>query len=209
MTLTLAAVILSTASCSWLPKRSAKAPSRLEKLESYLTGSFSSAQQAASNDEYYDIALNMVPIWESRDDGPWLYVEQAVAQAADRPYRQRVYKLRENKNGTYESVVYELPDPVRFVNAYTDPDALDAIHPDDLTKRKGCVITMTYNEEDGTFVGSTDGRDCKSTLRGASYATSEVVLGPETLLTWDRGYSRTGEQVWGATSGGYVFNRVY
>jgi hypothetical protein len=43
------------------------------------------------------------------------------------------------------------------------------------------------------------------TLRGAAYATSEVVIEPAILVSWDRGWNAAGEQVWGATKGGYEF----
>ena len=69
-------------------------PSAAARLGSWMTGSFSSASQAsAAPDDYFDIRLYMVPIWDGRADGPWLYVEQAAASALERPYRQRVYQV--------------------------------------------------------------------------------------------------------------------
>lgn len=53
--------------------------------------------------------------------------------------------------------------------------------------------------------GATTGDGCGSALRGAAYATSEVVLTPDTLRSWDRGYDKAGKQVWGAVKGPYVF----
>jgi len=61
---------------------------------------------------------------------------------------------------------------------------------------------------DGVFEGSTVGKGCASELRGASYATSEVRITPEQLLSWDRGFDAQGKQVWGATKGGYVFKKI-
>jgi hypothetical protein len=45
-------------------------------------------------------------------------------------------------------------------------------------------------------------------MRGASYATSEVVLRDDGLDTWDRGFDDAGKQVWGATKGAYQFRRT-
>jgi hypothetical protein len=56
----------------------------------WMTGSFSSAEQAAADTNYFDIRLEIVPIWTTRADGHWLYVEQAAAGYLERPYRQRV-----------------------------------------------------------------------------------------------------------------------
>ena len=47
----------------------------LEVLLSQMIGSFSSAEQAADDEDYFDIRLEMVPIWPDRQDGYWLYVE--------------------------------------------------------------------------------------------------------------------------------------
>ena len=59
----------------------------LLKTRSRLVGSFSSAAQADADSNFRAIDLHMVPIWTDRTDGPWLYVEQAVAEARDRPYQ--------------------------------------------------------------------------------------------------------------------------
>jgi hypothetical protein len=47
-----------------------------------------------------------------------------------------------------------------------------------------------------------------STLRGASWESSEVVLLPGVLETWDRGFDAAGQQVWGAVKGPYRFVRL-
>lgn len=55
--------------------------------------------------------------------------------------------------------------------------------------------------------GGTIGRACASGLRGAAYATSDVVVGPGRIASWDRGFDAAGIQVWGAENGAYVFLR--
>ncbi len=175
-------------------------------LAECLTGSFSSAAQAAADDAFFDIRLHMAPIWTSRDDGPWLYVEQAVATAQDQPYRQRVYHLREVEPGLFESAVYTLPDPEGAIGAWRAPERLDGVALSDLEPRTGCAILM--RRHGAAFVGSTLGTLCPSDLRGARYATSEVRVTPDGLVSWDRGFDAAGTQVWGARTGGYVFDRV-
>ena len=71
----------------------------LETLVEWMTGSFSSEAQAAADPDYFDIRLQMVPIWPDRADGAWLYVEQAAASSLDQPYRQRVYRLSAEADG--------------------------------------------------------------------------------------------------------------
>lgn len=208
---TLAAVLLLLpASCAGPNQRVDATPGedRLLTLRSYLSGSFSSAGQAARDPAYYDIDLHMTPMWTWRDDGPWLYVEQALAATADRPYRQRVYKLERTGDGRFWSRVFEFPEPAAHAGAWQSGSPLSELSPADLEERVGCAVTMAWDGQSRSFTGSTAGTGCPSELNGAAYATSQVVLGSERLLTWDRGYDATGQQVWGATEGGYEFVRV-
>ena len=181
----------------------------VDRLAYTLTGSFNSAGQAESDPEnYFHINLEATQIWASRDDGPWLYVEQAAAQALDRPYRQRVYRLSK-RGGRFVSDVYTLPEPMTYAGWWRTPERFDeALSPEDLELRDGCSIVMRWDSGRGAFVGSTVGTACESSLSGASYATSEVVLTTELLETWDRGYDAGGEQVWGAELGPYLFERA-
>lgn len=181
-------------------------PSELQMLEAHLTGSFSSEQQSIDDEEFFHIVLHMVPIWVDRNDGPWLYVEQAVAEASERPYRQRVYKLEQREGALLVSRVFTFPDPMAHSGAWESDAPLASLSPDDLEERDGCAIFLTWDGD--SFVGSTDANNCKSTLRGASYATSEVDLHSDRLITWDRGFDQSGEQVWGAVKGGYIFDRI-
>lgn len=175
----------------------------LPELVAWMTGSFSSAEQAAADSSYLDIRLEMARIWPERTDAAWLYVEQAAAWTLDQPYRQRVYAVTQTGPDTFSSTVYELPDPAAVVGAFREPARFAALDPAGLDLRSGCTITL--RREDDAFVGSTNGTDCASSLRGASYATSEVRITQHGLVSWDRGWNETGEQVWGAVSGGYVF----
>ena len=179
----------------------------LATLIRWMTGSFSSVAQAEADDRYRDIRLEMVPIWTDRDDGSWLYVEQAAAAALDRPYRQRVYRVSEAEDGLFTSEVFSLPDPAALAGAFRDPARLDALEPGDLSLREGCAVVLRIRK-DGIFAGSTVGEGCASTLRGATYATSIVTVGPEGIESWDRGFDAEGNQVWGAEAGPYSFQRT-
>lgn len=193
------------AACQAVGGGAAAPEADIDVLARWMTGSFSSAAQSVADpDNYFDIRLSMVPIWTERDDGPWLYVEQAAASAILRPYRQRVYHLVA-LDDTVRSDVYELPgDPLEFAGAWTTPEVFGAFGPDQLAEREGCSIYLA-RWADGVFAGSTDGDACKSSLRGASYATSGVIVTRELLTSWDRGYDDADQQVWGATAGPYAF----
>lgn len=197
-----ACLLLMLAACAHV----ARAPENgVDRLATWLSGSFSSAAQAARDSSYYDVRLHVIPIWTTRTDGPWLYVEQAMGAQLDKPYRQRVYQLRALDDGRLESRVFELPQPEAAVGAWRSAAAFPLADPQSLLPREGCDVVL--RDEGERFVGSTNGKDCTSNLRGASYATSEVTLDANAIHSWDRGYDSAGQQVWGATAGAYEFVR--
>lgn len=180
----------------------------LDDLANCLIGSFSSQAQSQAKASYWDIRLHMVRIWPEEQDGYWLYVEQARADLQDQPYRQRVYHVHRNQDGQLESVVYEFQgDPLRYAGAYKDLDKLKDVKLTDLVQKKGSELILA-RLEDGSFKGSTRGKNCVSTLNGAAYATSEAHITPDGLDTWDRGFDKDDKQVWGAKDGPYEFRRL-
>jgi hypothetical protein len=184
----------------------AAAPGKeLRQLERWMTGSFSSARQAARDSLFLDVRLRARRVWRRRADGVWLYVEQARGDRQDRPYRQRVYRLRALPDGAIESAVFTLPRPERFVAAWRDPSRLDPLTPDSLAERSGCAVVLRRDGD--RFAGGTVGTGCASDLRGAAYVTSEVVVDRHGLITLDRGYDAAGRQVWGSAQGPYEFRR--
>jgi hypothetical protein len=178
----------------------------IERLASWMAGSFDSTAQAARDPDYRDIRLHMVRILESRDDGPWLYVEQAAGASLDKPYRQRVYRLVRTGRKTFESRVFSLPDPERYAGAWSDAGRFSALDPGELVPKTGCEVVLKRRGKK-TFAGSTVGKNCPSEHRGAEYATSEVTITSGRLTSWDRGFDAAGKQVWGAEKGAYEFVR--
>lgn len=179
----------------------------LAALAAQMAGSYSSEQQAAEDPEFHHVRLAMVPIWVGGGEHRWLYVEQAMAQSPERPYRQRIYRLQRDAEG-YTSVTLELPgDPLRFAGAADAPEKLADLRPEDLIERSGCTIYLR-EVEPGRYAGATRERECPSSLRGASYASSEVQIDAAALWSWDRGFDANGEQVWGSVKGPYRFQRL-
>jgi hypothetical protein len=54
------------------------------------------------------------------DDGVWLYVEQAVAEYLEKPYRQRVYHVTDQGEGRFASAVFSMDSPLRFAGAFAE-----------------------------------------------------------------------------------------
>lgn len=183
-------------------------PGSLEELATFMTGRFSSADQAKADPKnFFDIRLEVSRIWKDRTDGVWLYVEQAAADSLAKPYRQRIYHLTRLPEGRFQSVIYSFSgDALRFAGAWKEPAKLEGLKPEHLEARKGCAVFLIHR--DGRYLGSTRERECESALRGAAYATTEVEISSETLISWDRGYDTAGVQVWGAKTGGYRFQKL-
>ncbi len=186
----------------------AQATSDLERFTSHMCGQFSSAAQASADPEFRDIRLRVVRVWEGRENPQfvWLYVEQAMASDLEHPYRQRIYRVSSPQRGMIQSDVYSLAVPAAVVGAWRDQSLLDSVAVRDLSVRLGCSVFLTCEAD--RFVGGTRERDCSSELSGAKYATSEANIGRDGMVTWDRGFDASGKQVWGATKGGYRFDKI-
>ncbi|MBL0355580.1 MAG: chromophore lyase CpcT/CpeT [Chitinophagaceae bacterium] len=176
----------------------------LLELKNRMVGAFSSELQSKSDTDYFNIHLHMAQIWVDSKDGYWLYVEQAVARALSKPYRQRIYHVYKQDDVTLVSKVFEINTPIRFAGAWNNTGLLKVLTTDSLIDRQGCSIYL-HKDKDGNFAGATPGKECLSSLRGSTYATSEVVIYADKLVSWDRGWDKEDKQVWGAEKGGYQF----
>lgn len=177
----------------------------VSRLKKYMSGFFSSTEQAkADSSNYYDIHLHMYPFKGLDRAGFWLYVEQAMSAKPEKPYRQRIYHVYKENDSTIVSQVFTLKNAENYIHAWKNEGILNSLKLDSLEDRKGCAI---YLKKKGKkiFDGATYKDGCESNLRGASYATSEVKINPKMLISWDRGFDKSGAQVWGATKGGYRF----
>ena len=167
-----------------------------------LQGHFDSRDQAARNDEYREVALTVVPVLAGREDGHWLYVEQAMVDLPDKPYGQRVYRLHGGSDGEVTAELHEIGEPERFVQGWRS-GALETLTHDALRPLSGCTLLLR-KVGDG-WRGSTRGKDCASEREGAAYATAEVEIDAKGLRSWDRGFDATGKRRWGPARGPYVF----
>ncbi|MDR6159962.1 CpeT protein [Chryseobacterium sp. SLBN-27] len=197
--------VLAIAGCTTSHKTtSAKQTDKeLENLVSLMDGKFSSELQSKTDSTYYNISLVMIPIWSERNDGKWLYVEQAVAANSDKPYRQRVYHLQHPSKDTFTSEIYTIKDALTFAGLQNDKMKKDKLTFDLIELKDGCTVTLKKQGE--TYVGGTEADKCPSDLRGAAYATTKIVLKKGMLESWDQGFDASGKQVWGATKRGYIF----
>lgn len=179
----------------------------LNQLKSFLQGNFSSEKQSATDTSFSTVSLHMKQVWPRRKDGYWLYVEQAMMQTPDKPYHQLMYHLYLQDDSTLVSQVFEFKDPAFVVGWWKEPKRFDSLKFFALSSRPGCEVYIRKNKK-GQFVGSTEGYECISVLKGASYATSEVIIDNAGIRSWDRGWNADQQQVWGAVKGPYIFKKL-
>lgn len=180
--------------------------SDLRNLYNMMIGSFSSENQSKVDSNYFDIRLKMVPMW-SESEYYWLYVEQAMATNENKPYRQRVYRLSKVNDTTIESRVYTIKNGENYFGDWKLENPLANLTIDSLEERKGCSIFLNKINK-SEFSGSTNKTDCESSLKGATYATSFVYIYTDMIISWDRGFDKDDNQVWGAINGGYIFDKI-
>ena len=184
---------------------SAKEQEPFSLLRQFMSGSFSSELQSKNDSDYFDIRLRMEPIWKSSENEFYLYVEQAMSTALDKPYRQRIYRVVKQSDDRFISYIYTMNAPQRFTGKTGSDAVFNAITPDSLKVLEGCEVTLIFNRELMQFEGATADKTCPSTRSGATYTTSRVVIGSQGMNSWDQGWNDEGTQVWGATKGGYSF----
>ncbi len=175
--------------------------SPLELASRCLLGNFSSDAQARANPRIRAVDLHLAPIWSDRQDGPWLYLEQAVAEAPNHPFRQRVLRLLPATGERGDPVVlllsFEIPgDPGPYVGAWQDPGRFNDLEPGLLTPLEGCTITLAVTGP-GRLSGGSHGDGCSATQHGAAYRTFECTFTAEWLDLDEKGFSSDGKVVFG------------
>ncbi|GAB4161876.1 MAG: hypothetical protein Tsb0033_20040 [Winogradskyella sp.] len=187
------------------PIKKIEEDSKLMELFALMQGSFNSEIQSEIDSTYYNISLHMYPIWE--DKGHFLYVEQALNSMQNKPYRQRIYEVSQLNDSTFSSAVYTLNVDSLWIGKWKTPKAFDSISIKNIALKEGCEVILKRISENH-YIGKTGDTTCVSTMRGASFARSEVEILEDKILSWDRGFDANGNYVWGAEKGAYIFNKL-
>jgi hypothetical protein len=123
-----------------------------------------------------------------------------------KPYRQRVYQIKQGLGDTLISVIYSFADPLQYAGAHRNKSIMNQLTFDKIENKLGCEVFLTPYQSG--YKGGTKGFNCPSSLKGASYATTEVTLMTNQLVSWDRGFDKRRKYIWGAEKGGYVFDKI-
>ncbi|MBY0422223.1 MAG: chromophore lyase CpcT/CpeT [Parvularculaceae bacterium] len=185
----------------------------LGELTAITVGTFSTLEHAQRDARYGVAEAEIVRVWPDRQDGVWLYQEQALigesaatvdAAMKAKPYFLRVIHSVETAPGVVTRTVHRLNDPSKALGAWKSKTPLAGLSPADLADSE-CTITVERVAE--KFWRSTSAK-CPNAYKGASYAISMGVAVDGQYANWDRGFAADQTHVWGPATGGYIFKRV-
>ena len=191
--------------CKSAQNATSKNSAALNELVSIMQGHYSSEKQSLEDKDYYNISLRMTPIWKEK--GNYLFVEQAIFDKQDKPYRVRVYKVSQRDDTEFISEIYTLKNEKDWIGKWATSETYDKLTEADMELKQGCEVVLKRVAKN-KFVGSTGDKTCPSELRGASFANSKVTVTENEILSWDQGFDKEGKQVWGATKAGYEFIKI-
>jgi hypothetical protein len=188
---------------------------QLIALGEYLSGEFDNREQAIEEPVWYvHLRMWQRPVNLFTEDSITLFAEQANVINLDKPYRQRIMRLRQGRNDTSLEVQYYMPqDPDALRGAGNNPAILNTLTPEKLDLLPGCILKVTQetllcDRYKFTANPQSEAR-CSFTYLGNSIYVS---LGFETTATefhsYDKGIDpETGKATWGAIIGPYRYTK--
>jgi hypothetical protein len=189
----------------------------LTVLGRYLAGEFDNQPQAIGEPTWYvHLRLWHRPISLFAEDSITLFAEQASIVNLDRPYRQRIIRLREGDraSGELQAQYYMLKNPENLRGGARQPELLQSLTANDMEFLPGCTLAIAYQQlAANTYTFSTSPATddpCRFTYQGTTY---QVALGfdvtSEELRTYDRGIDpTTGKVLWGPMMGPFCFTKL-
>jgi CpeT protein len=146
----------------------------------------------------------------------WLYTQQGeFLNGKYYPYRQRVYAVEQMDEYHIRLTIYGFRDDAAYYGILDDTTSsikaeewLQNIPSDGLIVKDGCEITI-WKDNLNAFRGSTNEKNCKGSFGGATYTTSEFVIYPHEVISWERGWDDNGNQKWGPEKSPYIYSKVF
>jgi hypothetical protein len=137
-----------------------------------------------------NIGLQILPIWQDRIDGEWLYIESRIIGSPNKPFRQRILQLVATPNGLIRLYSYTIPRASDFAGAYYVPQVLASLTQSQLSISSNCELLIELKVT-STFVGETDAGSCLKNSSGALLTTFFAVSAVN-ISFLDGGYDKFG-----------------
>jgi hypothetical protein len=192
------------------------------ELKNRLEGNFDNQEQAQKDKSYSNISLHLKEVMFNAKakpslktktkkpikqvEGYYLYVEQSMMSAPEKPTYQQIYFLSHSGDSVLVCQVYDMKAPFRFVGAWNDVASLKALSLDSLTEKPGCTMYF-YKNNDGNYYGGTRGGGCENYTNGSTYNTIETTIYSGMIVGWFKGWNNLGKQVWGTEKAAYRFRK--
>lgn len=183
---------------------------QVEEVVARLVGAMDTSQQALTRPGAPDVRITTCRVRlassSTQSSGVILYQEQALTRDLASPYRQRFLRVVPAMDGSgVESGTFKPTRPETLTGLCSRPEAARTVD-FDANRSPECSVILKPTGKD--YVGSTPEGGCPASFRGAVKIANTVVLQPEGMETWDRGFDAAGKQVWGAKEEPYRFRRV-
>ncbi len=170
-----------------------------------------SGEHHSTNDKIQDrdvqLTLQILPIWQDRIDGEWLYMESRVINSQRKPFRQRILQLVDTPNGRIRLYSYSIPRASDFAGAYYEPEILSSLTLSQLSIHSGCELLIQLKDT-GIFVGESDAKTCVPRRMGLQFMTTFFAVSEFNLSFLDRGYDKRGQLIQGSLENPVTFLKM-
>lgn len=135
----------------------------------------------------------------------FLYQEQALAKKLTQPYRQRFLQVVPTSDRQQiESRSFKPEQPSAWIGLCNKPLGDRRLQLKDLGTPICSVFLQRFKND---YIGNTPAQGCPTNARGAVRITNRIMLYPDGMDTWDRGFDAAGQQVWGAEGESYQYRK--
>lgn len=190
--------------------------SQLIALGTYLAGEFDNKEQALAEPAWYvHLRLWKRPVPLFTEDSITLFAEQASVINLDKPYRPRLFRLRQSETDSQQLKVdyYMFKDISAVQGTGKNPNLLQQITTEQIEFLPNCSLNIKVEQLLGGYCFETvpiNDRPCTFTYQNNTY---QVALGfkvtAKELQTYDKGIDpETGKAIWGALMGAYRFTKL-
>ncbi|MFT5880762.1 MAG: CpeT protein [Moritella sp.] len=170
-----------------------------------------SGEHHSTNDKIQDrdvqLALQILPIWQDRIDGEWLYMESSVINSPHKPFRQRILQLVDTPNNRIRLYSYSIPRASDFAGAYYEPQILSSLTLSQLTIHSGCELLIELKDT-GIFVGESNAKTCVPRRMGLQFMATFFAVSEFNLSFLDRGYDKHGQLIQGSLENPVTFLKI-
>lgn len=172
----------------------------LVKLVTSFVGNYSNQKQVKADSSYQMVYLKVNSVIVPNNPNQWLLFELTT----------KSHQFDSCQNYLFQ--IFELNDSVIVFQPYEFPMAAKnnwnyKTNFNNLQSKAGCAIFLKkdYNQ---TLKGQTLSIDCKTNFIQNGFQSFYINLNYNEINWWNTIYDSLGNQIWGNTKGGYIFNKI-